>query len=228
VFGNNLYLLLWVFRVAGVIWLHRDIDLWQEGTIIRLNKTCLLVEVWLRFISLAKKSHALTPSHLLRSFLSCSTHVEYWLAMRMHLSCDSFRTDDKIESQSTSVYRLSGVKMTGYWPSSCFVSLRMKTDLRSVNIYKNLWGEYLDATGFVNNQTKCIIATGKDCHLVCTGSQSQHRIWFLLLAHRASHIPIICTLWPVNLSCADHCSTKSFCSQYYSITAILLFKSDTC
>ena len=95
------------------------------------------------------------------------------------------------------------VKMAGYWPSSFFACVWTETKSRSINSQKRTRpiSSHLDRTNLVNKGF-IIWLSVKFCsrdtagsperarwlHLARSGSQSQRAIWFILPAHRVSHI----------------------------------------
>ena len=87
------------------------------------------------------------------------------------------------------------VKMAGYWPSSFFACLWTEMKSRSINSQKK------NRTNLVNKGfiiwllvIFCLRDTAGSperarwLHLACSGSQSQHAIWFIMPARGASHI----------------------------------------
>ena len=93
------------------------------------------------------------------------------------------------------------IKLAGYWPSSFFACSWTETKSRSINMQKKRTrpiSSHLNQTSWVNKgfiiRKKCAIflrdTTGspepaRSRHPACSGSRSQHRIWFILPAHGA-------------------------------------------
>ena len=94
------------------------------------------------------------------------------------------------------------VKMAGYWSSSFFACLWTETKSRSINSQKKRRSvsSHLDRTNLVNKgfiiwllvkfclrDTAGIPEQARWLYLACSGSQSQHAIWFILPARGASY-----------------------------------------